>query len=314
VSALGAIGEGLIEIELTDGGTARINPGGDAANICVMAARLGCDARLLARIGSDPLGRRLKEFWANEGVDTGHVLVDSRRVTGLYLNESTRDGHRFSYWRADSAGSCLDPSDLDSRFLDGVGTLVVTGVTLCVSRSAAEAAEAAVNLARDRGVSVAFVLNFRPALEPDAPEFARIAASSDIVIGSVEDFAGIYRSGDRGLRELTGDGSDREVAVTDGPRPALAARGDQLVRQRVPAVDVVNAAGAGDAFAGAYLATRLEGGPLPVALRRGVAAASVSVGRRGCARSYPSIEETEGALQEFGKQDARAPTVKVRAR
>jgi 2-dehydro-3-deoxygluconokinase len=300
VSILGAIGEGLVELEPTgSGNAARLNPGGDAANICVMAARLGCGTRLLARIGGDPLGARLKDYWADQGIDTGHVHTDSRRVTGLYLNESTKHGHRFSYWRVGSAGSHLHPSDIDRRFLDGLEMLAVTGITLSVSTSSAEATEAAIELARAQGATVALVLNFRPALEPDPRVLARIAAGSDIVIGSVEDFEAIFGDRDRALRELTGDGLDREVAVTDGLGPALAVRGAEVARQAVPAVQVANAAGAGDAFAGAYLATRLGGGSLPAALKMAVAAASVSVQRPGCSRSYPSLEETEDALRQL---------------
>jgi sugar/nucleoside kinase (ribokinase family) len=53
VTALGAIGEGLAEISLsTAGGETTLGFGGDAANLCVMAARLGAPAaRLLALAG-----------------------------------------------------------------------------------------------------------------------------------------------------------------------------------------------------------------------------------------------------------------------
>jgi sugar/nucleoside kinase (ribokinase family) len=62
-------------------------------------------------------------------------------------------------------------------------------------------------------------------------------------------------------------------------------------------VPVVNAAGAGDAVAGAYLASRLRDEPPPAALRHAVAAASLSVQRDGCAASYPAAAEV-AALAE----------------
>ena len=47
--------------------------------------------------------------------------------------------------------------------------------------------------------------------------------------------------------------------LTDGADPALVVAGGEAVAQPVPAVEVRNAAGAGDALAGAYLAARLRG-------------------------------------------------------
>ena len=54
-----------------------------------------------------------------------------------------------------------------------------------------------------------------------------------------------------------------------------------------PPVEVVDAAGAGDALAAAYLCARLEGAEPRAALERGVAAASLSCLAHGCALSYP---------------------------
>src|ERR1700728_3096962 len=142
MSALGAIGEGLAELSVDrDGDHVALAAGGDVANVCVMAARLGVPARLAGRIGDDALGARLERFWREAGVDVRFLRRDSEAATGLYVNEATPDGsHRFSYWRAGSAGSRLRPSDLDDAFFDDLGVLVVSGITLAVSSSSASTA------------------------------------------------------------------------------------------------------------------------------------------------------------------------------
>jgi 2-dehydro-3-deoxygluconokinase len=302
VSALGAIGEGLGE--LTPGDTfndAALSAGGDAANVCVMAARLGTPARLGGRVGDDALGRILLSFWRESAVDVAHVRIDPGAPTGLYVNETRPgEGHRFTYWRRDSAGSRLRPGDIDSGFFDALGTLVVTGVTLAVSSSSAAAARQTIAQARTRGVRVACVLNHRPALGSDPDVLARVAAASDVLIGSTEDAAAVFRVPPRAVKDaLNPFDSEQEIALTDAERDATVIWREGRVSQAVPEVRVQNAAGAGDAFAGAYLASRLQGRSVDGALAYAVAAATLSVQRHGCAASYPSRAEVDQAVSDL---------------
>ncbi len=273
-----------------------LGSGGDAANVGVMAARLSATVRLAGRVGDDGLGRWLLASWRGNGIDVGGVRVDASAATGLYVNEPTQDGHRFTYWRAGSAGSRLEPGDLSPDLFDGVGMLVMTGVTLAVSRSCARTAAHAVAAARAADGRVACVLNHRPALGGDVAELAELARASDVLIGSREDAQAVFGTSEpAALRELLADGPD-ELVVTDGADAAVAFHGDRAWRQPVPAVEVRNAGGAGDALAGAYLAARLRGEDVARSLAWGIAAASLSVGRDGCASGYPSAEEVAALL------------------
>jgi 2-dehydro-3-deoxygluconokinase len=300
---LAVIGEGLIELEVDDafGDHVLMAPGGDAGNIAVMAARLGAPARLGGRIGDDPFGARLLAFWRGAGVDVSHVRVDpdANAVTGLYLNAPRPGGgHRFAYWRGGSAGSRLQPGDLGDSFLVRVGLLVVTGVALAVSPSSAAAAQEAVARARAAGARVACVLNHRPALGGDIAALTATARGADLVIGSTEDAAAMV--GERDPVALAREVLDvPELVLTDGRELVTAVIDRDVVQQRVPVVPVVNAAGAGDAFAGAYLAQRLAGVEPSAALAWGVAASALSVTRRGCASSYPTLAETTALAHQL---------------
>jgi 2-dehydro-3-deoxygluconokinase len=300
VSALATVGEGLVELALGAApGEVVLGFGGDASNVGVMAARLGAPVRLAGRVGDDGLGRRLRAFWAANGIDANGVRSDAGAATGLYVNEPAADGaHRFIYWRGGSAGSRLTPADLHPQLFDGLSLLVVTGVTLAVSESSALTARHAAQLARTAGAEVACVLNHRPALGGDAGELAAFAHTSDLVIGSCEDALVVFGSADpEQLRtRLAGP---RELVLSDGGGPAVAFDGAAGWRQPVPAVTVRNAGGAGDALAGAYLAARLRGEDVPRSLAWGVAAASLSVARDGCAASYPSADEVIELLREL---------------
>ena len=98
-------------------------------------------------------------------------------------------------------------------------------------------------------------------------------------------------------------GRAREVVITDGGRGAGVDMGGGLVWLAAPSVDVVDAAGAGDALAGAYLASRLQGRDPVAALERGVAAAALSCESIGAALSYPN----ESAVDALVRRGVRRP-------
>ena len=174
--------------------------------------------------------------------------------------------------------------------------LVITGVTLAVSASSAEAAARAIKLARTRGIPVACVLNHRAALGGGIEQLAGLARASNIVIGSLDEANAVF--GTTSWAGLNGSpaGGASELALTDGDRPAVVVDGSRATQQDVPAVAVRNAAGAGDAFAGAYLASRLLGRSPTASLAWAVAAASLSVQEHGCAASYPDLEQTASVV------------------
>jgi 2-dehydro-3-deoxygluconokinase len=82
-------------------------------------------------------------------------------------------------------------------------------------------------------------------------------------------------------------GGERELVVTRGRDGAVVVAGNAQARVEAPPLEVVDAAGAGDALAAAYLCARLEGIEPRRALEHGVAAASLSCLGYGCALSFP---------------------------
>lgn len=70
--------------------------GGKAANVAVLARRLGCQARLLGRVGDDDLARQALEPLRREGVDLGPVRRAASAVTGFALLAVGPDGDKRS--------------------------------------------------------------------------------------------------------------------------------------------------------------------------------------------------------------------------
>lgn len=286
---LGVVGEGLVELglETQPDRSVVLGYGGDAANTAVMAARLGCPTRIGGRVGDDALGSRLLTFWRSEGIDVSHVVVDPTAPTGIYANERGSEGlHRFDYHRRDSAGSRLASNDLGPGFYAGLTAVHVTGITLAVSSSSEAAAFSAIDEARRVGALVSLAVNHRPALGGSKDRLLEAAGRADIVFASAEEATEI---GVPNAREL--------VLTRGGAGAAVRTGGRETAVAGFGVAPTVDAAGAGDALAGAYLARRLAGDAPESALRVGVVAAGLSCRARGCALSYPSATEVGAALE-----------------
>jgi 2-dehydro-3-deoxygluconokinase len=293
MSAIAAIGEGLFEIGL-DGEGLRRGYGGDAPNAAVMAALAGASARIGGRVGADALGRQLLAFWSSRGVDARHVVVDTAAPTGIYVCETSPAGHRYDYHRTGSAGSRLRTEDVTSELLDGVGIVHLTGITLSISATAAEAGRAAMDRARAAGALVSFAVNYRPKLAPDTDALLDAARAADVVFVSHDEAELLV--GEREPERIADAifGSTRtELVVTSASRGAAVIAEGAWTSVPAPTVTVVDAGGAGDALAGCYLAERSRGRAAADALRVAVKAASLSCTRPGCAASYPDRGELD---------------------
>jgi 2-dehydro-3-deoxygluconokinase len=297
--ALGAVGEGLFEIGVDEGGDGplRRGYGGDVANVCVMAARAGTIARLGARVGDDAVGRALLMFWRKAGIDVDHIRIADDAPTGIYVNERMHDGsHRFDYHRRGSAGSGLTADDLADSFFDGLGVLHTSGISVAVVPGTAEAC---VERARRFGAAISFAVNHRPTLGGDPDALLAAARSADVVFVSVDEAQALLGTFSPDDVPAALGSSASEVVVTAGADGALLSHDGAATAVAAPAVEAIDAAGAGDALAGAYLAARLQDLTPAEALRRGVAAAALSCRSFGCALSYPSAAEVEAAAAKL---------------
>ncbi len=118
--------------------------GGDTSNAAIAAARAGARVAYLTRLGQDHWAERLLALWRDEGVDSQAVLRDPQAPTGVYFVSHDAKGHHFSYARAGSAASRMQPQDLESlqgtwqRCIADGQWLHVSGISMAISASACE--------------------------------------------------------------------------------------------------------------------------------------------------------------------------------
>ncbi|MFF1834557.1 sugar kinase [Streptomyces sp. NPDC058231] len=271
---------------------------GAEANVAVGLARLGHDAAWFGRTGDDAFGDVVLRTLRGEGVDVSRATLDPKAPTGLLVRDCL-SSRRISvaYYRAGSAGSRLDPTDVDTPWLAGARLLHITGITPALSDSAREATHRAVEAARAAGVTVSFDPNIR--LKLAGPERWRellrpLAGSADLVLTG-EDEAELVsgRTKEAAVDWFLGQGAEL-VVVKHGALGATATDGVSRWEIPVRPVTAMDPIGAGDAFDAGFLSGRLRG--LDVSQSLGLAArvASMVVASPGDLPGLPRLAELSG--------------------
>lgn len=254
----------------------RVDAGGAESNVAAHAVHAGVSARWFSRLGDDALGRRVHRIIAGRGVDVSTVEWDRDAPTGMYVKDP---GAGVSYYRTGSAASLVSPHHVERIRLDDVAVLHLSGITPALSTSAAAAVDVLIDRAKANGIVVSFDVNHRPALwtpAAAADALRELARRSDIVFVGLDEAArlwGVHRAADLRIELPTGS-----VVVKDGAIGAtLLEPGSADVFVPAPRVDVVEEVGAGDAFAGGYLASLMRGEPPASRLAAGHAQAALAL-------------------------------------
>ncbi|MEW2419350.1 sugar kinase [Streptomyces nigra] len=282
---------------LADAGRLRMSVAGAESNVAMYLADHGVPVAWLSALGDDPLGRRVRAAVAAPGVDVSHVRTDPARPTGLLVKDPSPDGTRVHYYRRGSAASALGPDLLDTAPVRGAALVHLTGITPALSPSCRSLTEQA--LAPARPYAVSFDVNHRPALWPDgdAPAVLRdLADRADVVLVGLDEAQGLWGADltAQDVRSLLPQ--PRVLVVKDGPRAATAFTGEGPVTVPTPPVRVVEAVGAGDAFAAGFLAGLLRGRSVMATLRLGHLTAGSALGVTGDHGPLPDRERLEELL------------------
>jgi 2-dehydro-3-deoxygluconokinase len=299
------IGEPLVEFSapepLTRAATFHLSFSGDALNAAVAAAAAGAHVALVTRTGEDEFGERLVAFAEDRGIDTRWMWRGPGH-SGAYAVGADPAGERaFAYMRAGSAASRLSPADVAAAPVARAKVLLLSGITAALSDSCAAAV---VHAAEEAGGTVVYDPNFRSRLTTARAArevLAKVAPHAALVVPSCPaDSVALFGTTDSGRAAAACLGlGAAAVAVTRGADGVLLATGDErldLPAVRAPAV--VDATGAGDAFAGALAARLARGASLVAAVRGGAAAAALSLGAPGGTGRVGTAAEIDRLLND----------------
>lgn len=239
--------------------------GGAESNVAAHVAQLGHHAAWAGRLGADPLGDRVLAELSARDIDVSWVVRDPHAPTGLYLKDP---GNGVHYYRSGSAASHMSPTHLDRLPLDEARIVHVSGITAALSDDCDAMLDDLFARVSEYRTLLSFDVNHRVPLWSAATAAGRLrelAAHADLVFVGLDEARTLWgTSTARDVRALLPE--PRQLVVKDADVGATEfSRTDRGEAEPVfvPAerVEVVEAIGAGDAFAGGYLAALLEAAP-----------------------------------------------------
>ena len=242
-------------------GEVMLTPGGSAANVAVWARRCGLETEFIGKVGRDRLGQLAQEDLAREHIVT-HLVETDEHLTGCVAVFVDQTGER-SMVSGRGADFYLLSSELPKETVRRARHLHMTAWSYFVDPPRS-ASRAAAHLAQQCGATLSFdPASFQMIEEMGVNQF--LAATQDL---GIDIFLPNYQEGE----VLTGLDDPEAIAAALAklyPQALimlkLDADGalvfDQGVATHIPPAtnNLVDATGAGDSFAGAFLARYLGG-------------------------------------------------------
>jgi len=268
-------GETLIGTEFTYG------PGGKGSNQAVAAARAGADVTMITKIGRDPYGEMVIDFYKEEGVDSGSVFIDEEKATGIALILVDENTGENSILVAPGACHNITMEDVESvkeKIADSDLLVVQMEVNM-------DATYRAIEIAYENDVTV--IMNPAPA-QPIEQRFLEMIdyitpneTEAEILTGIRTDSMENIKKAAEKLYSM----GIRNVLITLGKEGVYIK--NETLDLMVPSykVETVDTTGAGDAFNGCLAVGLLEGMELEEAARFANAGAALSVTKPGTAPS-----------------------------
>lgn len=272
--------------------------GSSSAIFAVALARLGPRVGMFARVGDDEFGRFCVAFLREQGVDTSHIIIDSRLKTGVTVSLSYPQDRLLVTYQG--AMASLKASDLDWDYIKKARHLHVSSFYL--QEGLRPDLAAVYQKAKTLGLSTSLDTGWDPK-ERWERDIERLWGAVDVFLpneGEALKISGAeaVEGADGALARLSR--VVPTVAIKLGAKGAVAAQGTRRVQRNGLSVPVVDTTGAGDSFNAGFVYAYLNGMDLEEALTWGNACGALSASKAGGTSGYGSIQEVRRFLKEQG--------------
>jgi ribokinase len=257
--------------------------GGKGSNQAVMAARLGAEVTMVARLGRDASGESTLRNYQEQGIGTEFVSFDDRLPSGVAQIVVSEVSGQNSIVCVPGANLGLSPADVRRA----ESAIAASAIVVCQNEIPLECNLAAFQIAKAAGIRAIY----NPAPAADIP--AELLQLTDILVPNETEAAFLtglpadtYDSAANAAQVLRARGP-RVVIITLGSRGAFIvddAGPTHVAARSVPALDTT---GAGDAFVGSLAFYLARGEDLRSAVHKSCLVATQSVLRYGTQTSFP---------------------------
>ncbi len=292
--------------------------GGSPVNIAIGTSRLGLRSIAFTAVGDDEVGRFVRHYLAQQGVNTDYIAVKPERRTGMaVVGVQPPDQFPLVFYRENPADIHLSISEAlalplsETRALSLSGTALSRGSTRDVILYLAEQA-------RRRGLTTFIDLDLRPDQWAHPLAYGLnlrpVLLLCDVLIGTEEEFYAALaptpepvmsgepvsdRAGLQALLQQYCAESQAVLILKRGDRGVRILRRDSQVDVPGYPVEILNTVGAGDGFASGLIYGWAQGWGWERAARFANACGALVVTRQGCARALPRIDEVEQFIKDW---------------
>ncbi len=270
-------------------------PSGAPAIFIDQVAKFGVPAAILSGVGDDDFGKLCLDRLSGDGVDTAAVKQLRERATGVAFIRYNSDGSRNFIYHIDNA-ACGSLTEEDVRALDWnqIGAFHIMGSSI-FSQEMYRIHKAVLEMLPEDCI-VTFDPNVRPEILSRDPQLSDLMQEffgrSELVFATEEEleFLTDGASFEDALKLCFSKGI-KTVVVKRGARGASLFTVDTRLDQGPYPKENIDPTGAGDTFAGAFVAGYLKDWPLEKCLTNANIAGAFAVSVRGPMSGTITLEE-----------------------
>lgn len=272
--------------------------GGKVSTGLIAAARLGVRCAVLGAVGGDKYGAFCKQDFERHGIDTRYLITREGASTSftVVLSEKKTQSRRFAYYPGSS--KYLGEEELPGEYLSNAKYFFISRMDPAMKRAAAAARRSGAKVFIDADTYSEEIVSYIP--------------QTDVFVASEYVYRGMFsdESYEKNCRRVMGLGPEI-VIFTLGERGAVGVSRQGFFRIPAHSVEVVDTAGAGDVFHGAFLAGLLqEDWSVSFAAEFASAVSAIKCTRIGGRAGIPSMETAlkymKTAQIDYAELDQRA--------
>ena len=265
--------------------------GGSGFNVAVGLKRLGLEASLVANLGDDSEGARLKSALDKEGIDGSNVIQSSKFETKAAIILNGKDGDRTIL--VYHGKGVLDKKMIAWEKIED-GSWFYLGP---LPNTARKLIDYVLQMAVEKNLKLA-VNPGSVQVEWSREDSLKIISKSELYVLNKEEAREILRNTKKNkelLRSFAEAGA-KKVIITDGMNGSDAFDGKNYYHQNIVKVKTVEMTGAGDAYLAGVVGGLVHGKKLDQAMKWGAINSASVVTKLGAQEGLLDLNEIKGKI------------------